>query len=103
MATEIQYIDRDNVIDLLLKADGEAQALDSITKMDLIIGSTTISDSTASAFPIKWSTGTTGKIQLQLGSQSITEGVYPAQLIVYDATYPNGLVWGSFNLYIRSV
>jgi hypothetical protein len=103
MATEIQYIDRDNVIDLLLKADGEAQELDSITKMDLIIGSVTISDSAASAYPIKWSsTGTTGKIQLQLGSQPITEGVYSAQLIVYSATYPNGLVWGSFNLYMRT-
>jgi len=95
---EIQYIDRDNVIDLLLKADDVAQDLSSVTKIDLVVGDTTISDSTADSFPIKWSTGTTGKIQMQLGDQGLAAGIQTAKIIIYDATYLNGMVWGTFTL-----
>ena len=98
MITEEQYIDRDNIIDLLLKADDVAQDLSSLTKIDLVVGDTTISDSTAGSFPVKWSTGTTGKIQLQLGDQGLTAGIFTAKIIIYDATYPNGLVWDTFTL-----
>lgn len=101
MTVEKQYIDRDNVIDLLLKADDVAQDLSSVTKVDLIVGDTTVSDSTAGSFPIKWTTGTTGKIQFQLGDESIPAGRYAARLIVYDATYPDGLVWGTFVLIMQ--
>ena len=98
MIVERQYIDRDNIIDLLLKADDVAPDLSSLTKIDLVVGDTTISDSVAASFPIKWSTGTTGKIQLQLGDQSIPIGKYAAQIVIYDATYPDGLVWDTFTL-----
>ena len=103
MATEVQYIDRDNVIDLLLTADGTAIDLSSLTKIDLIVGDVLISNSVGSDFPIKWlGTGMVGKVQLQLGGQSIAIGKYPAvKLVVYDVAYPKGLVCGTFILRMR--
>lgn len=97
MSEEIIYIDRDNTIDLILKSDGTAQDLSSVTRIDAIIGSTTISCTTSTAWPIKWSgLGTTGKVQLKLGDQDVTANTtYTMYLVLYDATNTNGVVWGT--------
>jgi len=109
MSVEIVYLGRDNTIDLLLKADGVAQSLEDVTKIDLILDDedeTTISDTDADAWPIKWApseTGTTGKIMLRLGGESgLSAGNYTATLVLYDPTNSNGVVWGTFPLRVES-
>ena len=101
----IQYIGRDNITKLLLKSDGSPVNLSQVVKIDLIIGKTTISNTTGNSFPIKWiDTDTTGEIQIQLEDESISLGTYMAQIIIYDSTlYPDGFVWGNFTLEIREV
>lgn len=92
---EIVYNDRDNTIDLLLKADGSAQDLSSVTRMvlkDTDGGFTIDSDTAPSAFD--WNTGTTGKVIMALGGQNLTAGTCICSLIVYDPTNDDGIHWG---------
>ena len=101
MITEIVYLNYDNKIDLLLKADGEVQSLDAVTRMTLSFDSTTIdSDNSPDAFD--WDTGVTGKLVLALGEESISEGSYIAKLTVYDPDNENGIVWGYLKLVVKS-
>lgn len=102
---EIVYDGKDNSIDILLKMDGVAQDLSSVTKVVLKVGSVTITDESPTAWPIKWSgLGVTGKVQMKLGDQGITAGnVYPATLTTYDPVNTNGIVWGTFDLNVKSV
>jgi len=103
MITEIFYIGHDNTIDLLLKADGTAQDLSSVTKMVLEIGDTTI-DSSVETGVFTWTgTGTTGKVIIDLNeySGSIDADTYNARLIVYDPTHTDGIVWGEFVLVVK--
>ena len=102
---ETVYNGRDNVIDLLLKMDGIAQDLSSITKIVLRVGNVaTIENENADDWPIKWSgLGVTGKIQMKLGAQGIPAGnTYSARLITYDPVNTNGIAWGSFDLTVKS-
>lgn len=103
--TEQIYLDRDNVIDLLLKADGEAQDLSAVTRMVLLEdGEEFTIDSDEAAGVFDWETGTTGKITLTLGAQDdIEEGTYKVWLIVYDPSNTNGIVWDSFFIRARIV
>ena len=97
LVTERVYNDRDNLVDLLLKADGSAYDLSSVTKIVLIVGGTTVTDTGSTAWPIKWTgLGTTGKVSMKLGDQSFTAGNYMAEVYVYDATNTNGIFWGKF-------
>jgi len=96
---ETVYNGRDNSVDLLLKADGAAQNLSFVTRMVVMdkAGAWTVDSSTApTAFD--WTTGTTGKVELSFGGQSITVGTYVCYLIVYDASHTNGINWGEFVL-----
>ena len=100
MITEIVYLARDNTIDLLLKADGKAQDLSTVTKMTLEYDSTTI-DSVTSPEVFDWDTGTTGKLILALGAESIPKGDYTAKLTVYDSDNLNGIFWGYIKLLVK--
>jgi len=100
MTTEIVYDGHDNTIDLLLKADGVAQDLSAVTRMTLEVSDTTI-DSDVSGSAFDWDIGTTGKIILALGAESLTAGTYIATLTVYDGDNTDGIVWGSFKLIVR--
>ena len=93
--TEHIYNGRDNTIDLLLKADGSAVDLSSITRMVLydVAGGWTV-DSDESSGSFDWTTGTTGKVIIDAGGAGITAGDYWVKLRVYDATNTNGIVWG---------
>ena len=95
MTTEIVYLGHDNTIDLLLKADGSAVDLSSVTRMTVDFDGTIIDSQTAPA-AFDWSTGTIGKLVLALGAQPIAAGTYQVALTVYDPTHPNGIVWGYF-------
>ena len=100
MTTETVYLGYDNTVDLLLKADGEAQDLSSVTKMTLEVDETTI-DSDTSPDAFDWAPGVTGKVILDLGAESLSEGTYRATLTVYDPTNANGIVWGTFKVIVR--
>ena len=105
MITEITYYARDNAIDLLLKADGEAQDLSAVTRIVLDLGSTEI-DSAEYGSVFTWvGTGTTGKLIIKLASASaiLLPKTYTAYLILYDAVNTNGIVWGSFQLTIGNI
>ena len=96
MATEIVYLGHDNTIDLLLKADGTAQDLSSVTKITATFGDTLIESTDAATGPITWAQSgyDTGEIRLALGDQSITADRYMVPIVVYDATNTDGIVWG---------
>ena len=103
MITEIVYEGHDNKINLLLKADGEAVDLSSVTKMELKLDDITISSQDyPSAFD--WnSSSTTGEVILDLGDVGLEEGHYVAWLIVYDPTNTDGIVWDKFHLVVREI
>lgn len=98
---EIVYLGRDNSIDLLLNADGVAVNLSSVTKMVLVVdGSTQISSTNLGDDPIRWNQVgyDTGEVRLFLKDELITSGRHSSQLIVYDPTNTDGVVWGSFQV-----
>lgn len=96
MQTELIYLGHDNFIDLILKSDGVAVDLTSVTRMTLTLGATLIDSDNGATDPIRWAKAgyATGQVKLYLGNQTITAGSYRAPLIVYDATNTNGIVWG---------
>lgn len=99
MTTEWVYLGKSNTIDLLLKADGSAVDLSSVTRMTLDFDGTVIdSDTSPSAFD--WDTGTTGKVVLALGAESISAGTYRALLTVYDDTNVNGIAWDRIKIVV---
>jgi len=105
MLTEIFYIGHDNTIDLLLKANGSAVDLSSVTKMELEIKDI-VTISTAS-YPgvIKWAGGLeTGRIAIDLNEYNgnLPVGRYVTRLIVYSPAHPRGIVWGEFILQISN-
>ncbi len=96
---EVAYLGRDNSIDLLLKADGSAVDLSSVTRMVLVVSATTqVSSTNQASDPIRWDQVgyDAGEIRLFLKDQDLTSGKNTAQLIVYDPTNTDGVVWGSF-------
>ena len=104
MITEHVYLGHDNTIDLLLTADGAAVDLSAVTRMTLELDATVIdSDPEESPDAFDWDTGTTGKLVLALGGETITAGTYEkATLTVYDPTNTDGIVWGQFNLVVHA-
>ena len=105
MAVEVVYLGHDNSIDLLLKADGTAYDLSSITSATITIGTTTLTSTNASNGTIRWNKSgyDTGEIRLFLGDQSLTAGTYRrAYLVLYDAENTNGIVWGNIRITIKA-
>jgi hypothetical protein len=104
MIIEKVYNGRNNKIDLLLKADGAAVDLAAVTRMQLVLASTTIDSATAPAcFDWAPTPSVTGKVVLSLGGSSLATGDrQTAALIVYDASNPLGINWGSFYLDIST-
>jgi hypothetical protein len=94
---EYTYNSSDNTNDLLLKADGAAVDLSSVTRMILydVDGGWSIDESdSASDSVFDRDTGVTGKVIIALGDQGITAGRYRCRLKVYDPTNTSGIVWG---------
>lgn len=109
MITEKVYLGRDNTIDLLLKADGAAVDLESVSRMVLVVGSVTV-DSAVYPAAFDWDTGTTGKVILALGqlmdgeeppANILSAGAYTATLTVYDPTNDDGLVWAKLKIVVE--
>ena len=96
MNTEFIYLGHDNSIDVILKSNGAAVALTSVTRITLTLGAKLIDSDNGDTDPIRWIKAgyATGEMRLFLGAEVITEGNYQGALIVYDATNPEGIVWG---------
>jgi hypothetical protein len=106
MTTEIVYLGRDNRIDLLLKADGAAVDLASVTRMDLVVGAVTVTSANASNDPIRWAQEdyATGEVRMSLGAVTglaASANACAATLIVFDGSNPRGIVWGTVNVLIK--
>jgi len=101
MLTETVYNDRNNLINLLLKSDGTAKDLSAITKMEIIERNEkfTIS-STDSPDAFDWDSGETGEVILALGEESLEAGKHFCDLIIYTATYTDGVRWDEFALFV---
>lgn len=102
---ETAYLGRDNSIDLLLKADGVAVDLSSVTRMVLVVaGSTLVSSTNVDGDPILWSKSgyDTGEVRLFLKDESLSTGRNTAQLVVFDPTNTDGIVWGSFVIVVNA-
>ena len=103
---EIVYLTRDNTVDLLLKMDGVAQDLSSVTRM-IVAEENGVWDVDSSdyASAFNWTTGTTGKLILDLavalGTESVSASDYRVRLVVYDPTNTNGIIWDTFVLSIK--
>lgn len=106
MLSEVFYLSRDNTIDLLLKADGSAVDLSSVTQVLLILDGSTTIDSNVESSVFTWTgLGVTGKMTIDLSAltqTSLSAGAYKARLITIDATNPEGIVWGDFNLVVKA-
>jgi len=100
MLREIVYLNRDNTIDIILKADGTAADLSSVTKMEIIVDDSTTISSVTSPDAFDWFEGS-GKLILALGDEGIDAGSYDAQLIVYDVDNPDGIMWSYINIVVR--
>ena len=95
------YSGRDNIISLLIKADGDILAdLSGVTRVtvDMDGGVTVLDSDIVGSSVIWWTDSTTYRgetvdlLRLQLGDQGITAGTYDdVAIIVYDSTYTNGL------------
>jgi hypothetical protein len=107
MTPEHVYLDHDNTIDLILKADGVAVSLASVTKISLAVGSVLIESTNQAADPIQWAKSgyATGEVRIAIGGVSgLVAGVrYDAPLIVYDSTNDDGIVWELIPLLVHDV
>lgn len=91
MITEIVYLGRDNINELLIKEDGQPVNWSGATRMVLKFeGSDVVADSMLSNEYINWDDE--GKVTLKLGELPITPSKYPATLIVYDEAHDDGQV-----------
>ncbi len=100
--TETIYLNRDNKFDLQLKQDGSAVDLSTCTKIGLLFaGNYYHSDNWPSA--IDYTTqATSGIITFDMAAITGIEAGRDrnTELIYYDATNPEGIVWGTFDLRI---
>lgn len=96
---EVIYNGNDNAIDLQLLEDAVAVDLSSVSRMTIAFDTKVVdSDTSPSAFD--WSAGS-GKLTMILGAESISEGIYNAELTVYDTENTKGIVWGTFKVVVK--
>ncbi len=104
MITETFYRNRNNDNSLEILSNGVAQDITGTTKMQLIIGNVTY-DSQFHTSVFDWSTnGATGQLDITIDPNDPVlpkEGAYKARLIIFDTTYPNGIVWCHFNAVVE--
>lgn len=69
MAAEVVYLGHDNSIDRILKSDGVAVALTSVTRMTLTMETKLVDSDNGATDPIRWSKEgyATGEVRFFLG------------------------------------
>ena len=98
------YKNRNNPISLQLKAGGIYQDIRDLSRVTLEFGKQVI-DSRTSASTFDWTTnGEDGQLDITLTlTNELKRGSYRSRLTVYDATYPQGLVWGDILINVEDV
>jgi hypothetical protein len=95
---ETVYLGHDNTIDLYMDAESleDEDDFSSVTKITASFGDLLISSEDPASGPIKWDQDgyQNREIRLDLGHQSIPEGTYDVPIVVYDASIPEGVMWG---------
>ena len=100
MATEKLYLERENTIDLILKADDVPIGTSAITKINAVFDTVTISSTDKAAGEIKWDQGgyETGEIRLDCGGNAELKtqggGTWDVPIIIFDPSNPTGIDWG---------
>lgn len=101
MTPEVIYLAHDNRVDLLLKADGVAVDLAAVFQITLKVGTAgaLITSTNLAGDKIRWAQAgyATGEVRIDAGDATLTPGNYDAYLTVYDASNPDGVVWGHFH------
>ena len=103
MIRELVFTGYDNFADLQLQDDSGGDLANAptgtVTKVGLLVEGDSY-DSGTYATEITWNSS--GQISLQLGGLGIEKGDHLAALVLFDATYPNGLRWPvDFTLVVR--
>ena len=91
------YTGRDNTIELALSVDDVTIDHTAITRVQLIVGSTTLDSQTSSVFDFT----AQDRLVLGLGAAGLPDGVWSAQLVIYDLDHPNGRVWDTLKLIVH--
>jgi len=102
--SETIYLNRDNQIILELRSDEQLVDLSGVTRMQLVVGTTTIDSSGSSYFD--WTDTGYGKgtVIIDAGSANLSTGIYDSYLVVYDNTNANGIIWGKkFPLVVEDI
>jgi len=104
---ETIYANRDNKISLLLKADNVVADLTTVNKVEILFSENYYdSDNWPDAFD--YSTRATGGIII-FDLAAITASAFEAgrdkktELIIYDGTNPDGIVWDQFDLTVKEL
>ena len=96
------YKGRDNTESIEFLDGGTVQNLSDITRVKLILNSSTTIDSDDSPSAFDW-TSDTSQLDLILGSESLTVGSYEdTEIILYDAVNTSGVHWGSIDLIVKA-
>jgi len=109
MITEKIYKNTDHINTIAFEEDGVAQSISGASRIKIIVGNNeaVIDSASASANAFDWTTyGSAGRLDLKLGHErdiiNLKEGKYRALIIIYDATYPNGLPWDKLMLEVNN-
>lgn len=96
------HLGRDNVIAYVLREQGVAIAdLSPISRVVVTIEETIIDSDAVPPATIRWDLQTEYKgetvdyLQLQLGHQDLTPGVYTMDVTAYDPSNQAGVLWGN--------
>lgn len=98
---ETVYLNKDNVIALILKDNDTAIDTSAVTRATLRLGHALIASTNGATDAILWGGATyaTGEIHVDLGGSTLIEaGVYTAPLTIYSAGSTNGTVWGNIKI-----
>ena len=99
--SESVYLGYDNDIRLILKQNSVASDLASVTKIQIVLGTKTITSTNQVADPIRWAQAgyATGEVRMELGGQAITPGTYKhVPVIVMDAVNTSGIFWDDIEI-----
>jgi len=97
--TAIAWLDRDNTIDIALSDDGVLINHALITRILLVFDAITIDSATV---PALFDLTGAAKIVFKPGaSTTLVPGTFDVRIITYDASNPNGIVWGDERLQVK--
>ena len=107
MADDVVYLGHNNTIPLLLTEEEDARPLAAVSRMTLTLGGVTIESDNGNLDPIQWCKlgMKVGEIRLTLGMQTglkARANSYDAVVVIYDPSNPQGFVWGSTKIFVKS-